>query len=145
MATLVKAENITDYIPQRSPFVMVGDLISRDESQAKSNFLILESNIFVNDGRFTVSGLLENIAQTAAANVGYEFISKKLPVPVGFIGAISKVKDYTLPVSNATSEAAIEIKQEIFDITLIEGIVRQHGEIIVSCQMKIMVDKTSSK
>jgi len=145
MTPLVKAENIIKFIPQRSPFVMIDDLVWRDEVGAKSNYLIKESNIFVSDGKFMVSGLLENIAQTAAANVGYEFISKNLPVPVGFIGAISKVKVYTLPFSNTTIETAIEIKQEIFDITLIEGIVKQHGEIIVSCQMKIMVDKTSSK
>lgn len=145
MTTLVKAENITDYIPQRSPFVMVGNLMSREDAQAKSSFLILESNIFVNDGRFTVSGLLENIAQTAAANVGYEFISKKMPVPVGFIGAISKVKVNHLPIVNSTIETTIEILQEIFDITLIGGVVRQHGEIMISCQMKIMVDKTSSQ
>jgi len=145
MEMLVKAKNITDYIPQRSPFVMVGDLVCSDENTAKSNFLIKETNIFVSDGRFTVSGLLENIAQTAAANVGYAFISKKMPVPVGFIGAISKVKFYKNPLLNTTIETTIKILQEIFDITLIEGTVRQHGEIMISCQMKIMVDKTKNQ
>ncbi len=144
MTPLVKSENIIDYIPQRSPFVMVGDLVSRNEGSAKSHFQIKDDNIFVSEGKFTVSGLLENIAQTAAANVGYAFITKKLPVPVGFIGAISKVKIFNLPLADSTIETSIEILQEIFDITLIEGVVKQNGEIIVSCQMKIMVDKTSS-
>lgn len=144
MIPLVKSENIIDYIPQRSPFVMVGDLVSRNEVSAKSHFQIKDDNIFVSEGKFTVSGLLENIAQTAAANVGYAFIANSLPVPVGFIGAISKVKIFNLPPSNSAIETSIEILQEIFDITLIEGVVKQNGEIIVSCQMKIMVDKTSS-
>ena len=139
--TLAKAENITDFIPQRPPFVMVGSLESRSELKAKSNFLIENDNILVENGVFSVSGLLENIAQTAAANVGYECALKKAPVPLGFIGAISKVKVVELPFVDSIIETTIEIKHEIFNITLIEGEVKQNGKTIISCQMKIMVDK----
>jgi len=145
MTPLVRAENITDYIPQQYPFVMVGTLNSRDDKGAISSFFIDEENILVEDGRFTVSGLLENIAQTAAANVGYACAEKEIPVPMGIIGAISKVKVYDLPKVASEIKTKIEIKHEIFNITLIEGTVELEGKMLITCQMKIMVEIEESK
>ncbi len=140
--TLVKTEDITGFIPQRAPFVMVDSLVSRENSIARSNFQIKDDNILVEDGIFSVSGLLENIAQTAAANVGYECSLNNIPVPIGFIGAISKVKVFDQVHVNTKIETSIEIKHEIFNITLIQGEVKQNGKTIISCEMKIMVEKT---
>jgi predicted hotdog family 3-hydroxylacyl-ACP dehydratase len=134
-------DTITDFIPQRSPFVMVDQLIAQDKTKATSSFEIKEDNILVEENQLTVSGLLENIAQTAAANVGYECMLTNQNVPIGFIGAISKVKVMQLPKVNSSIETTIEVKHEIFDITLIEGEVKQNGEILISCQMKIMLMK----
>ncbi len=136
---------MTNFIPQRPPFVMVGNLVSHNEFSATSNFHIKENNILVKDGVFTELGLLENIAQTAAANAGYECVLKNIPVHLGFIGAISRVQVHNLPKSNSKIDTRIEIKQEIFNITLIEGVVKQNGKSLISCQMKIMIDKTGNK
>jgi len=145
MSNLVSAEKITDYIPQRAPFVMVGDLLKRENNQAISQFYIGENNILVKDGEFTVSGLLENIAQTAAANAGYDCYLKNIPVPLGFIGAISKVSVQALPKAESRVETKIEVLQEIFGITLIKGEVTQNNQPIISCQMKIMIQKESEQ
>lgn len=141
MSNLVSADKITDYIPQRPPFVMVGSLMNRENEQAISQFYISNDNILVKNGEFTVSGLLENIAQTAAANAGYECYLKNIPVPLGFIGAISKVSVNKLPKHETTIETKIEILQEVFGITLIKGEVFQNNQPIISCQMKIMIQK----
>jgi len=145
MSNLVSAINITDYIPQRPPFVMVGDLMKRENSQAISQFYIRKENILIKDGVFTVSGLLENIAQTAAANAGYDCYLKQIPVPLGFIGAISKVVVNKLPAPETTIETRIEILQEIFGITLIKGEIFQNNESVISCQMKIMIQNSEPK
>lgn len=141
MSNVVSADKITDYIPQRPPFVMVGSLMKRENEQAISQFYISNDNILVKNGEFTVSGLLENIAQTAAANAGYECYLKNIPVPLGFIGAISKVSVNKLPQIETTIETKVEILQEVFGITLIKGEVFQNNESVISCQMKIMIQK----
>jgi len=120
---------------------MIDDLITANENIATSNFLIDNKNILAEDNVFSVSGLLENIAQTAAAQVGYLSVQNNVPVPIGFIGAISKVLVQKLPQVNSKIETIIEVKQEVFNITLIAGEVKQDGELLISCQMKIMIDK----
>jgi len=120
---------------------MIGDLIDANENMATSRFLINSDNILVEEGVFSVSGLLENIAQTAAAQVGYLCAQNNIPVPIGFIGAISKVKVDKLPQLNSIIETLIEVKQEIFDVILISGEVKQEGKSLISCQMKIMIAK----
>ena len=145
MSKLISANNITNFIPQRPPFVMVGNLVSRENNCVTTQFFIDKKNILVKGGVFTVSGLLENIAQTAAANAGYECYLKKTPVPLGFIGAISKVNVVQLPDAETTIETKIEVLQEVFGITLIKGEVTQNNEPIVSCQMKIMIQNTEQK
>ena len=143
MSVIISSSNITDFIPQRAPFVMVGDLLKRENNQAISQFFITKNNVLVKNGVFTVSGLLENIAQTAAANAGYECYLKNTPVPLGFIGAISKVQVVQLPKLESIIETKIEVLQEVFGITLIKGEVTHDGHPLISCQMKIMIQKTS--
>ena len=145
MSNLVSAKNITNFIPQRPPFVMVGDLVKRENNQVVSTFFIDKSNVLVKEGKFTVSGLLENIAQTAAANAGYDCHLKNIPVPLGFIGAISKVLVLNLPKADSIIETKIEVLQEIFGITLIKGEVSQNNQPVISCQMKIMIQKQPEK
>ena len=143
MSPLVSADQITNFIPQRSPFVMIDSLLEQSEKEVLSGFFVKDTNIFVEDGHFTVSGMLENIAQTAAANVGYECAKRDIPVPLGFIGAISKVKVFGSPKSESDFTTQVTILQEVFNITLIEGKVIQNGETLVSCQMKIMIQTSN--
>ena len=145
MSAIVSAENIIDFIPQRPPFVMVGDILSRKNNQATTSFYIQKNNVLVKENVFTVSGLLENIAQTAAANAGYDCFLKNIPVPLGFIGAISKVAVTKLPEADSQIETKIEVLQEVFGITLIKGEVTQNNQPIISCQMKIMIQNTTPK
>ena len=139
MSAIVTKEEITHYIPQRIPFVMVDTMENQSTLHAVSTFHILPSNLLLENGYFTESGLLENIAQTAAANVGYECAKKNIPVPLGFIGAISKIKCHQLPAVNSTITTKITVLQEVFGITLIEGVAFENDTKLIECQMKIMI------
>ena len=68
---------ITDYIPQREPIVMVSALLSANKEEAVSEFNITDDNIFCQDGYLTESGIIENIAQTAAAMTGFNAVQNK--------------------------------------------------------------------
>ncbi len=50
---------------------MVDTLLSSDGSTARTTFLIRPDNVLVENGVFSAAGLMENIAQTAAAGMGY--------------------------------------------------------------------------
>ena len=78
--------NILDLIPQRAPIVMVDELLDVYGIVSRSRFTIREENIFVDNGILSECGLIEHIAQSAAARVGYIFKSKNQPIPIGYIG-----------------------------------------------------------
>ena len=71
--------DIHELLPQREPFVMVGRLVYFDNEKTVVQTEVKEDNIFVENGVFTVSGIIENIAQTCAARIGYvnKYILKK--------------------------------------------------------------------
>ena len=58
-------------IPQKPPFIMIDRLVHFDEVFTRTEFKIVPDNIFVEGGKLLESGLVENIAQTCAARLGY--------------------------------------------------------------------------
>ena len=74
---LASRNDITQYIPQRAPIVMVHALVEADDEHAVTQLAIEPDNIFVSNEFFAEPGLVENIAQTAAMHVGYQCSKKK--------------------------------------------------------------------
>ena len=68
-------QNAVDLIPQGIPFVFVDKLIYIDDKTSHGVFKIPAENIFVKSGFYSASGMVESMAQTAAAGTGY--LSKK--------------------------------------------------------------------
>ena len=61
---------------------MVDKLLYADETTTRSSFIIPADNVFVMDGIFQEAGLMENMAQTAAARAGYMAKAENKPVAV---------------------------------------------------------------
>ena len=135
----VDQSHITEYIPQRPPVVMVDEIVAVDEKRVITTFEVTAGNLFVENGQFTESGLLENIAQSAAAQVGYLCKINDEPVPVGFIGAISKVKIYRRPESGAKLRTFIDFEQTVFNVSMISGKVFEGEKLLCECRMKIVI------
>ncbi|MEP7107084.1 MAG: 3-hydroxyacyl-ACP dehydratase [Ferruginibacter sp.] len=133
------ASNISNLIPQRPPFVMIDHLTWCDEKITRTVFLIKKDNIFVENGRFCEPGLVENIAQTAAARAGYVSVRENNPVQVGYIGAIKNLVIHSLPIVNEELVTEITVENQIFDVTLIKGRVSCNEELIAECEMKIFI------
>ena len=70
---LISGEAIIELIPQRHPFVMIDKLFFSDAEKTISGFEIKSDCILCANGTLSEGGLVENIAQTAAAGVGYIF------------------------------------------------------------------------
>src|SRR4051812_705742 len=100
--------------------VMIDELIEADEHMAASTFRILPSTLFVADGKFSEAGLVENIAQTAAAMVGHQCVSKNIPVPIGFIAAVKDLKINFIPEINSVIQTKVRITNTVMNVTIIE-------------------------
>ena len=85
----LRAIDVHVLLPQQEPFVMIGTLVHFDKTLTVTETEVKKSNIFVDDDCFSASGLMENIAQTCAARIGYvnKYILKK-GIQLGFIGAV---------------------------------------------------------
>ncbi len=132
--------DITEYIPQRAPILMVDEFLGFDGGISKSRLQVLESNIFVDGGVFSECGLIEHIAQSAAARVGYIFRSKDEPVPLGFIGAVNNFVLNENPKVGDVIHTEIEVVQELMNLSLIEARCSVDGRPAAQCRMKIFLD-----
>jgi predicted hotdog family 3-hydroxylacyl-ACP dehydratase len=136
---MVNGQNILSFIPQRAPFVMVDEILYSDETTTQSAFVIKAGNIFAEDGELKEPGMVENIAQTAAARAGYRALQLGKPVQVGYIGAIKNLVINGYPKINETINTEIEIQNQIFDVSLISGKIICNEIVLAQCEMKIFI------
>ena len=138
----IKDIDILTLIPQRRPFVMIDRLLSFDEIESSTDFVIKEDNIFCKDGLFLETGIMENIAQTCAARIGYININNNESVKIGVIGSIKDLIITKLPKVGTTLVTKVKVLSEVFAITLVEAEVYDNDELIAKCEMKIsLTDK----
>jgi predicted hotdog family 3-hydroxylacyl-ACP dehydratase len=134
-------KNILSLIPQQPPFVMVDALSHSDETVTRSQFLVKAENVLTINGQFTEAGLLENIAQTAAARAGYIALSGNQPVKAGYIASIKNFEVFFLPQVNDTLVTEIKMEEPIFNVTMITGTVQCNGQLAAQCEMKIFMEE----
>ena len=127
-------------LPQQEPFVMVGSLIAFDADSSVTETLIREDNIFVDDGHFSASGMMENIAQTCAARVGFynKYVLHK-DVQVGFIGAVRNYVVHSLAPVGEMLTTRVDILQDVFGMPLANAQVSCRGEVIAEAEIKLAV------
>ena len=142
---MFKDINVLELLPQRPPFVMVDHLTDYSETQSSCCLLVRPDNIFLENGCLAPAGLIEHIAQTCAARLGYynRYILKS-GVRLGFIG---EVKDFSIlrqPREGELIETTVTVIQEIFDVTLVTAEVRVGTEVIVTTRLKIAQGEASA-
>ena len=138
--------DIHELLPQQEPFVMVGKLIHFDMERTVTETKICRENIFTENDLFTASGIIENIAQTCAARIGYvnKYILKK-GIQLGFIGAIRNLKLHRCPKVGETIQTTILTIEEIFGMTLVKATVCVGDEILAESEMKIALSEMESQ
>lgn len=121
--------------------VMIDELIRADELSGSTTLTISPKNIFVEDDQFTEPGLIENIAQTAAAMVGYQCKINNTPVPLGFIAAVKSWRLNQLPKVNTSIETTVKVVNSVMDVSIVEGAIHQADQLMCSCEMRILIQK----
>lgn len=115
--------------------------MSCDEISSNTTLLIKEENVLVFNGEFSEAGLIENIAQTAAAGLGYMTQRSGQPILTGYIAAIKNLEVFALPEAGDVITTNVSIETQIFEVILITGSIRCKGEVIAKCEMKIFIKK----
>lgn len=130
---------VESLLPQKFPFVMVNELLEYTENSLISGFIIKEDNIFVHDGTFQASGLIEHQAQSVALHTGYQYHLLGKEAPTGYIGAIKSFEAEDLPKVNDRLKTEVSILNEMMGVTLVEIITKINDKVIAKSQMKTVV------
>ena len=116
---------------------MIDRLVSCDRVVTITELEIRADNLFVVDGSFVAEGLMENIAQTCAARMGYITLCKGEKVKIGVIGAVNNLEIIRTPRVGERIVTTIEVLEELFQITLVKACVKCDEEEMVRANMKI--------
>lgn len=137
----LKDIEIEDILPQRPPMLMVDALTEFCDDGASTVLTVRPDCIFVEDGRLTPEGIVENVAQTCAARTGYynKYVLG-LPVEIGFIGAVRKFRVHSAPSVGETLRTELVIRSEFFGISMADAkVFDNEGNMIAEGTMKIAV------
>lgn len=134
----LEAIDVLTLLPQRRPFVMIDQLTHFDEVVTETRLTVRDDNLFCEDGRLNNCALVENIAQTCAARMGYinQYIYKGR-VKLGFIGSVKNMEVKRSARLGETLRTRVEVLEEIMNLTLVRATVSIGDETIATAEMKI--------
>lgn len=118
---------------------MVSEISEYSAEHLASGFEIKEDNIFVHDGIFQASGLIEHQAQSVALHTGYQYYLLGKKAPTGYIGAIKTFGAEALPKLGDHLVSEVKIINEMMGVTLVEITTRVNDEVIAKSEMKTVV------
>lgn len=134
--------DILAILPHRRPFVLIDRLESYDESTTSvtTSYRIPEDGVFVEDNIFKAEGLMENIAQSCAARIGFYDWLHELPVKPGVIGSVKGLSIASFPKVGEKIFTQITPKAEALGVLLASAQVKtESGTLVAECQIKVAV------
>ena len=129
--------DIKEVLPQRPPFLLVDKMLSYSEDAVLTQYRVSGEEPLYEGASLRAEGLIENMAQSCAARVGYiaKFILHQ-PLEIGYIGAVKGFKCLRRPSAGEVLETTVAPVSEFAGITLCDVSVHSAGELIASCSMK---------
>src|ERR1700744_1910261 len=138
---MIFEEDILKLIPQKPPFVMVDKLVYSDDNLHRTSFIVPVENLLVIDGKFTAAGLMENMAQTAAAGEGNLARIEERPIDIGFIAGVKDLEIFDLPSVGEELTTEVKFETRLLNAAIVTGKVFRGEELIAQCEMKIFINK----
>jgi predicted hotdog family 3-hydroxylacyl-ACP dehydratase len=140
--------DITNFLPHRSPFLMVDKILSISNNRVITRFKIKQECVFVENNIFSEVGLIENAAQTCSSIVGQSYFdegdtegsSNKL---IGFISTIKNVivwscpKVETILISEAKLLSSFDTDE--YKISTILCVVYEGEKELLSCKINLFI------
>ena len=128
---------LKELIPQRPPFVMIDKMMSFNMTVTETQLEVRADNVFCKEGRLSAEGLMENIAQTCAARMGYINLINNEAVKIGVIGSVNNYEVFRTPKIGEVILTSIEVIEEMFQITMVKAVVKCGDEMLAQSNMKI--------
>lgn len=137
----LRSIDIHGILPQQGIFVMVGSLVHFEMMTSTTETLVDTDNIFVDDGYFSPCGMMENIAQTCAARIGFynKYILHR-DVQIGYIGAIRDFIILGKAEAGSVITTTVDVLEEVFGMTLANARILCNGETIATASIKLAVN-----
>ncbi len=132
---------ISELVPQAHPFLMVSELVEVTTTEVSTKLFINTDNALCVNGLFIEAGLIENIAQSAAAMTGYNALINNEKVKRGFIGSVNNLEIRRLPEVGSTLSTHVIIENQVMNVHIIKGTVYLNEEIIAQGEMKIFLEE----
>lgn len=127
--------DILNYIPQRPPFVFIDGIVSiEDDGHFKTVYTVKEETPLSRNGQLSEAGLVEFMAQSIAAHIGYTTVGE---VQIGVIGSIKNFDIHDLPKTGETIYGELKILNQIFGVSLVEAKIINNGQEIASGELKV--------
>lgn len=132
--------DIHTLLPQQEPFVMIGQLTHYDSKRTVTQTTLSADNLLMNGDTFSGAGMIENIAQTCAARIGYhnKYVLQK-GVQVGVIGEVKKLQIVKRPKAGDIITTTVEEQMQLMGMTLASSTIESNGEVLATAQIKIAV------
>ncbi len=130
---------VLQLIPQRPPFVMIDEILEATEDSVSSRFCIPEDNPLVINRIFGSPGMIENMAQTAAAMLGLANSTTGKEPTVGVIGAVKKLEIHGHAKAGDVIQTRILAVSSFENASIVEGEVECTGTILARCQLNIFL------
>ena len=121
--------------------VMIDNIISCYDRDVVTSFFIDEKNIFCKNGFFAEPGLVENIAQSAAAKIGFLTKPGEKEILLGYICSIKDLVINFLPPVNSIITTEIIVENELMGFTIISGKVMSGDNLACKCEMRIFAQE----
>ena len=117
---------------------MIDAMLHYDDTRTTTSFEIRDSCLFLSADRFTSCGVIENIAQTCAARIGYinKYILKR-DITAGVVAAIKNFEIHEWPRIGDVITTDLEVQAEVFGMVLATATVRLDGKAIATAEVKV--------
>jgi predicted hotdog family 3-hydroxylacyl-ACP dehydratase len=142
-APIVDSESILKYIPQRPPIVLISRIYQCNENSVITGFDISNDHFLTQNGKLTESGVIENMAQTAACMAGFEAVVKNSPPRVGFIANIKNLVIHFLPEACNEILTEVKTKTQVMNVSIIEASSYCQNKLVATCEMKIFLQENA--
>lgn len=139
--SLIGPQNIEEFIPQKSPFVLISDLLESSEKGAVGVFHIPFGHILADGDFLSEEGLVEHMAQTASAQSGFEARKNQKDVSIGFIGQIKNLKIFQRPPLGVSIQTRMECIHILGPVRVIKCYCTLHDTPLAECEMKIVLQE----
>lgn len=135
-------KKILKLLPHRDPFVLVSNLLESTDIHTITQFKIDKNHLLVENNALSAAGLIENMAQTAAAGLAFQSqLGKDLDEEptVGYIGQIKNLKIYFRPEIGSIIETKTTNVHQVMNAHIVDAEVFLNDQLVASGEVRVFL------